>query len=809
MRLLLVTDLLILPLLSVCSGSASLSCCPSNASITSSSGCVRPHMDTRTAIYMLVTVPFPDDREIAGWDYGMEMLPGGRIARDFINCNHSDLLPGYRLELIETNHEACDISPQTEAYINLIRYGLDQECGPVMAVAGLPCSSTTVGISLVAGRNDLIQLASAVSPVFEQDSHFSRYPRLWRYLSSARVYVDVVIELMSRLGWSSIGLIHDLESEYYFNIAQTFIEAVKTNNFTLRSSFGLESTNPKLLSDAIQSIKDTGIKIIFCSTTFTQSTALICRAANEGLVSPNYLWIFPDIGIKDFEEQIMGIDCTSETLYKGINRSLLLQYDIVNGAQIPGMLNYLDLYKQHLEEVQRDYNYSGREFISTGFSYSQLLFDQIWSFANALNQSLPHLHSMHISLKHNTVGNTPFADLLEDALSQLNILGITGRIHFNQLQLRVYPTSVRVVYPIITNSSIISGTIVGRYQNKRLSFILNRGDVPRDFNDPILDTVPITVIASMYLVILIVTVLTSIVLGLFYHNRKKPKVKASNPFLTVFMFIGCYLLCLAALLRITYGGFGGLAGGTIRVIFLIFSCLLEFFLEQNGLSVILVTLFIKLLHVHHIFNTNKLRKLSSAWKNRSLAAIVLILCFIPNLMFFVLFGIFSIPTFTTVLFRMRQQDENSLRIYYTCYNQERGVLFLLIYSPLAIYLIFIIYLSFTMRKIKDTNFKDTKKVNIFVTIISLLSLTYIFSSWLLLEIFPRYDQYVAVVQSLFPLTVVVACQVILLIPKITPSCCEKAVNSHQSRSYMLPWQFNTKLVGSFMPWSGEYQSQPA
>ena len=85
------------------------------------------------------------------------------------------------------------ISPQTEAYINLIRYGLDQECGPVMAVAGLPCSSTTVGISPVAGRIDLIQLASAVSPVFDRDTDFKTYPCLWRYVSSAGVYVDVVM----------------------------------------------------------------------------------------------------------------------------------------------------------------------------------------------------------------------------------------------------------------------------------------------------------------------------------------------------------------------------------------------------------------------------------------------------------------------------------------------------------------------------------------------------------------------------------------------------------------------------------------
>ena len=740
--------------------------------------------DTRTPIYILALVPFPDDRENAGWDYGVQMLPGGRIARDFINCNRSDLLPGYRLELIESNHEACGISQIVEeVYINLARFGLDQECGPVVAIAGLTCSPSTVRVSQVAGRvgSDLIQLASAGSPIFDRDTDFKTYPRLWRYVSSAGVYVDVVIELMKQLDWSSIGLIHDLDSEYYFNIAQTFIEAVKTNNFTLRSSFGLESTNSKLLSNAIQSIKDSGIKVIFCSTTFAQSTLLICRAANEGLVSPNYLWIFPDMYIADFEEQILGSDCDSETLHKGINRSLLLQYDLLNkvdDVQLSGGMfrNYLDLYKQHLEEVQRDYDISDRDlFISTGIAYSHLLFDQIWSLANALNQSFPQLHSMNISIEHNTVGNAPLADLLENSLSQLNILGITGKINFDEK--RVYPTTIRIVYPNFTNistSCTINETTVGRYRNKSLlSFKLNLTDVPLAIDSPMLETLPAVVIAFVYLAILTVTVLVSIVLGLFYYNRNKPKVKASSPFLTIFMFIGCYLLCLAAVLRITYGGFGG---KTIVGTLFAFMCGLELFLEQNGYSLILVTLFIKLLRVHHIFNNKQLRELSNIWKNGSLAVLVLILCTIPNILSIVIVTI-QTPNYNKSILELPDvRDENGVRVeklIVSC-NLQNGLSYIPSYFPLVVYLILIIYLSITMRRIKNRNFKDTKKVNVFVMIDSLLTVAYIISWWFLL--INHKKQYVVLVQSLFPLAVVVACQAILIAPKVTPPWWTKAVS---------------------------------
>ena len=735
--------------------------------------------DTRTAIYILALVPFPDDRENAGWDYGVEMLPGGRIARDFINCNRSDLLPGYRLELIESNHEACGITILEEVYINLARFGLGQECGPVVAIAGIPCSPSTVRVSQVAGRvgSDIIQLASAASPIFDKDTDFKTYPRLWRYVSSGVVFVDVVIELMKQLGWSSIGLIHDLVSEYYFNIAQTFIEAVETNNFILRPSFGLESTNPKLLSNAIQSIKDSGIKVIFCSTTFVQSTLLICRAANEGLISPSYMWIFPDMYIENFEEHILGIDCDNETLYKGINRSLLLQYDLLNKVDdvqlTRGMVhNYPDLYRQHLKEVRRDYNISDRELYKpTGIVYSQLLFDQIWSLANALNQSFPQLHNMNISIEHNTVGNAPLADLLENTLSKLNILGITGNIRFNG---KVYSTTIRIVYPNITNiSNICSETTctVGRYRNKSLlSFKLNVTDVPLAIDNPNLETLPAVVIAFVYLAILTVTVLVSIVLGLFYYNRNKPKVKASSPFLTIFMFIGCYLLCLAAVLRITYGGFGGKA---IFDKLFAFMCGLELFLEQNGYSLILVTLFIKLLRVHHIFNNEHLRELSNIWKNGSLAVIVLILCTIPNILSIVIVIIWT-PNYNKELLDMR--DENGVRVeklIVSC-NIQNSLSYLPFYIPLVVYLVLIIYLSITMRRIKNRNFKDTKKVNVFVTIDFLLTVVYIISWWFLLIYHKKL--YIALVQSLFPLAIVIACQAILLAPKVTPPWWNKAVS---------------------------------
>ena len=57
-------------------------------------------------IYLLTLVPFPDPLEGGGWDKGLGAISGARVARDAIN-NRTDLLPGYHIELIVQNVEAC------------------------------------------------------------------------------------------------------------------------------------------------------------------------------------------------------------------------------------------------------------------------------------------------------------------------------------------------------------------------------------------------------------------------------------------------------------------------------------------------------------------------------------------------------------------------------------------------------------------------------------------------------------------------------------------------------------------------------
>ena len=129
-------------------------------------------------VYVLTLLSIPE---------ALTVLSGHRIARDEIN-NRTDLLFGYHIELIVDTIEGCSSLEAGLGLSNLLKYTLNPPCHPVVAVAGLGCSSHTSVLSPVAGGDgfDLIQLSSANSPIFETQNN--RFPHLWQFLGSAIAY---------------------------------------------------------------------------------------------------------------------------------------------------------------------------------------------------------------------------------------------------------------------------------------------------------------------------------------------------------------------------------------------------------------------------------------------------------------------------------------------------------------------------------------------------------------------------------------------------------------------------------------------
>ena len=146
----------------------------------------------------------------------------------------------------------------------------------------------------------------------------------------------------------------------------------------------------------------------------------------------------------------------------------------------------------------------------------------------------------------------------------------------------------------------------------------------------------------LYVAAAAVVIFTTIQLVLpfmYLHYKNSKVVRATSPYLSLVMFVGCYLFCLAAIFSITQGSFllsSNMFSATMCILLLS---------AVNAFSLTLTTLFIKLLRVYHIFkSSNHLKSnLGKKFKNYSLLFLHSIACANSINIIFLFSLMFEIP----------------------------------------------------------------------------------------------------------------------------------------------------------------------
>ena len=266
--------------------------------------------DDRHRIRLLALVPFPDPRPSTGWDEGLLVLPAARLAVEHIN-NRPDILPGYKLELIEANSDACGVKTVSNALVNFVDKAVSAKNGTIVGIVGLACSSVASVISPLAGRAEvnLVQLSMGNSPVF-QNSHESSYPHLWRVLpSSVIAFVGTVLSIMKKFNSTKISVIHD-EGVLFSTTAAEFIKAARDANINVTMEASMDSSSDlkrQAKSLLRPSNRDSIARIIFASVTRPEAAVLLCRAYKLKLIWPGFLWIFQSRTVDDIISNVNGI----------------------------------------------------------------------------------------------------------------------------------------------------------------------------------------------------------------------------------------------------------------------------------------------------------------------------------------------------------------------------------------------------------------------------------------------------------------------------------------------------------------------
>ena len=375
---------------------------------TSATGATKP-------LYLLTLI---------GGDDELSVLSGARIARDQIN-NHTDLLPGYHVELVFERIGECS---SFTVLSKLAKHILNPTCGPIVAIIGLMCSSHTSLLSPVAGHDgyDLIQLSSANSPIFQTQSH--RFPHLWRFLGSATAYADTVLSMMEQFKWKRVGVVYNTESNYHRETAQYIEHIVKqSDNRSIAFSVGVSGTRKAYFESVFSTIKITKVAIVVVMLNKEQTVYFLWQAHNIGMANPTYTWIHIEPEFSFNQQSVLKIFTKGNlflTIRKMVKNDALILMAGVKYAKFKAA------YLNNLPHVAVDYNNSSNS--NSNLPLASYLYDQVWAIALAVNNSLPVLENRNLSIDKYTIGQCEITDVIEEQMENLSFQGAGGWVEFNK-----------------------------------------------------------------------------------------------------------------------------------------------------------------------------------------------------------------------------------------------------------------------------------------------------------------------------------------------------------------------------------------
>ena len=299
---------------------------------------------------------------------------------------------------------------------------------------------------------------------------------------SSAAYADPVLEMMNAFECRNMAVLGDPGGLYYH-----------TANFTLKHH---ENTSrlvtlpmpDKQASSALRDLRQSGKRIVFASDEAKVAAQMICLAYQEGLVWPDYAWIFPDHHIDDllFHADDM---CDVDVLRRALERVYLLHFHF--DSNDPLTQNNTTL---------------------TPNPYTNVMHDSIQAFAHSLNATVGHLGAMNLSLEDYRLGNSDITDMIERELMTLSFTGALGHVRFDANK-REWQTTVDILQ--IRNGT---ATQVGSYNPVTGQLVLDQEI------DPIQDV----------------------------QSTEIPRILYYLPFptsinLSLLMFVGCYLLFISTL----------------------------------------------------------------------------------------------------------------------------------------------------------------------------------------------------------------------------------------------------------------------
>ena len=544
---------------------------------------------------------------------GEYVIPAARLARDEINRNDS-ILPGFKLELIEAN-SGCDRDDGVLEFVaNTLHCGRER---PPVAVLGAGCSSSTIPVAAIAGRNDIrIPQVSygATSPFL---SFPSSYPYFFRAISSDGSASKAVVSILDKFNWKRYGIhkigidgVSELWIDHFIHSLRTSIhQHVSGAEEVYSSSLNHES---ELFEDYIKlidinSIRSSSMRIgILFAAEKGKAGDFMCYLHRQKLVYPRIIWILIDICQIIYLTSTVSTYCNSnEELQQAIAGSICLGYKLTTDDTISVTGKSFNQFYESYKIESREYADEKGDYYSVSLlnDWATVGYDSMWMLGLALHNTERRLSQYNSSLTEFSLGNHNISQTITEELSKIDFVGASGEVFFDESRER----HLAITFSQIQENGILEifglyhpshdSSAIGSLLINNISALSNNLLSDRFPRDRVLAQLWAGIVMLVFLVIGFLWNSLSTYVNIRYENYCL--IKASSPQLNYIIFAGNNLLLLSGVVVVIRA--------TTELNIIVFStlCQAAHWLFDLGLLLILNITLLKSWRIYQLFYSFK------------------------------------------------------------------------------------------------------------------------------------------------------------------------------------------------------------
>ena len=612
----------------------------------------------KSPLSIIVILPAVDDHAALNGSllYNDTFSSATQAASEINNCPR--VLDNFSIELIPIQASNTDLY---KALIQLYQHLVVRD--DVIKIGMVGVIDKKLGqVLLPVASHPGIDLVSLVDPVVPLDRS---YPHTFTPYPSLAYHMEAVVHILNDLHWNRIGLVYNstYDNPVYLRAARTFTHLVKQVDATIDViHIDLMSNFTSVTGDRL---KKAEALVFLCLLPLSASTELISIIQTRGL---NYVWILVNV----HGNSHLPID---------LDHTLTIQNTASNCTSNTTAFDQLPTCA-----------------VTTKAS-SDFVYGSVWDLSLALNSLQQELQIMPSSVIHSIDQLRLKGTILQSFKHKLEKSSSLTNCH-EDIQLQIYSTY---------------NQIVGYFDSKTKNFSVNiTFNIPglgpnvtytSVFFPPSLTYFTTAVTGVCYL-------FTTIVLLLFIYYRNQPEIKATSVWLSLCIFLGCYFIISGALTHFINRFIANRESLWFRSR-RVFACNIITYFISLGIDLLIATLLAKVLRIWKIFTLHG--RTGIVWTDSSLLGFIGFVIAVK----IVLLAIWTIADPYTKTGKEKLVHEDGFRLTYEivhqCESKYSFVWLLVVHGYSTVIGLVLIGASLKTRKIKQENFKDTKKITVLVT----------------------------------------------------------------------------------------------